>query len=359
MGWETRGNGHRYLYRKSRDSDGRVRSVYLGRDEVCHALEEVAHGRRLEASIVLRRLREALAPLDAALASVLASEARVRRLRDAYLVATGHRPHRGQWRRRRGAHAVGSPYARPFLVHSTAPLDGADAMSRKKPSRPDPMPIGAGLSSPETGILFHIPKETDEVTRQDIADAAQACLEAPSDATATRLRVALSHLPAWAFFPYADRMALRAASVLLVGNVGAASAGVEAEAERFAAELADGGGPLVRAAASHASLARVVLDAVLQSYGRTLRGSYTLKEGDHFEKRLNSAQTRYLRALATVAALQRAESEEAARAALLEAVDVERLGTGRMQLLGEPRKHSGDSLPSEADVELVAAPALR
>src|SRR5690606_19449690 len=143
--------------------------------------------------------------------------------------------------------------------------------------------------------------------------AVEACnTEKPKPEDVTRLRQALLKLPASAFEPFADRIALRSAATLLGGDVNASVALAENEAERFAAELAgEGAGPLVRAAASQAATARLILGAVTDRYGRALREQHSLTLAQHYERRMNAAQQRFLRALGAVALLRRAEEMEA------------------------------------------------
>ena len=349
MGWERRG-GQSYYYRKERTPDGRVRSVYLGSGELCRVLSECDRGRRIEADANRARLRRTLAPLDDALDALRTAEAELRTLRDAYLVATGHRTHRGQWRRRRGFDAP------PFTLDRPAFLDrpgGADLMARKKPAPVEPFEPGTGLTSPATGTLFVVTDDASEGTRRRLAEATAACsTDKPTHDDVTRLRAALAELPSSAFEPFAGRVARRDAAVTLAGATGATAAVAEVEVERFAAELVrDDDGPLVRAAADVAALARLVLDTVTARHARLVRGSYSITEAEHVEKRLNAAHTRYLRSLATVAALRRAEGSERERAARMEreappepAVSLHALLTARA---------SGDSLPAPADLDLA------
>ncbi len=386
MGWETRGSG-RYFYRKTRTPDGRVRSVYLGTGPACDVLGECDAGRRLEAEIKRRRLRRSLAPLDAALAAVRAGADALRPFVRAYLVATGYRTHRGEWRRSRALRPVVVALpplnldsrtlpARP----STAAPTGAEPMARKTPAAVQPAALppradGIELRTP-VGVAVTFPN--DGTPRPELGEALRACqTDKPTAADVSRLRDAFATLPASAFETFADRLALRSVAETLTGgvNLATAVAEAEAEAERFAGDLAGDGGPLVRAAAAQAALARLTLDTVTERHGRVCRDSYSLSEGEHFEKRLTAAQTRYLRALATVAALQRAEGVERERAASLAAA-----AAGRKPLDFNARAfppppperrsvyagltpadgraalpaHAGDSLPSPADVELVA-----
>lgn len=353
MGWEER-NGRRYYYRKERTPEG-VRSVYIGNAPGCDVLAECIAGRRLEAAAKRRRLRRTLAPYDSALSSLRDEAAELRTLARAYLVATGHRTHNGQWRRARylrlpleELRAEAGPLT---LASKQPPADMARKKKALKKEAPVPLTPGTSFGSP-AGTAITIPGGLDEGTLSALGAAIEACnTEKPKAADVTRLREALLKLPASAFEPFVEREARRSAAALLCGDVNVSVAFVENEAERFACELAGPfAGPLVRAAAEHAATARVVLDAVTERYGRVLRDGYSLKEGEHFERRLSAAQRRYLRALATVAALRRAEESEAKGAGI--ATPAERASErSALQLL----QHAGDSLPAPEEVDMATS----
>lgn len=384
MGWETRtapsGRTHGpYYVRKTRDAEGRARSTYVGSGAFAAELARFDRLTAEQAALERARARLDAEPIDAALDALRESEVRLRVLRDAYLGATGHRPHRGQWRRRRGRHADGSPFAEPFLL--TAPDDGADPMARKK--SPAAVRSEDGSAPPShvehigvsTGVGLGFIAAPGIIPKEDL-DALGAVLDKvnvpkPTEHDVTALRDALVRLPERALGELAGPSGRRAVALSMNGaELGYAVAHIEAEAVRFARSLAsDADGPLVRAAAEQTATARLILDAVTRRYGTAFQGQYRIAEMDHLERRMSSAQTRYLRALATVAALRRAEGDERERAARLDAAAEElRLDSARTvgQLGGRsvyadlppPPDHVGDSLPSPADVELVASAAV-
>jgi len=378
MGWETRTTPHGrthgpYYVRKTRDAEGRVRSGYVGRGPFAH---ELARFERLSAETeALQRASDRcrLAPLDDALAALRADAARLRVWRDAYLVATGHRSHRGQWRRRRGRHADGSPFAAPLILDaagvSTRPA-GADPMARKKTSPDVLMHVGATLSLGGTPA-FTVP-EAPEHVRRELAAALDANAAGCSDAHAIgRLRAAFAAFPAESFGPFLEPIVLDAVA-MQIGTDAVGHALAAAEAARFAEALRmPTDGPLVAAAVAHTAAAFLVCQAVTAQYGAVLSKSHALALAQSYETRMTAAQTRYLRALATVAALRRAEGDERERAAHLDAgrIDATLTAAGRISSLPPPpdarerireklarlaAEQSGDSLPSPADVELVA-----
>ena len=159
--------------------------------------------------------------------------------------------------------------------------------------------------------------------RPALASAIRACqTDKPTPADVSRLRDELLTLPAESWgVPLASAEAVRSLAGLVLGSdvPSAATAVVEANAARLASDLAGPeAGPMVRAAAAQAAAAGLCLDAVTARYGRAVAGSYSLDNAAAFERRMTAAQTRYLRALATVAALRRAEGSERERAAKME-----------------------------------------
>ena len=100
MGWERRPNkqGVAYYYRSVRLGD-RVRKVYLGRGEAGHeaaAAQELKRKGRLEAKKLLQDAHNCTDEADR-LAAELREWANV--LLSTWLILTGHRKRRGQWRR--------------------------------------------------------------------------------------------------------------------------------------------------------------------------------------------------------------------------------------------------------------------
>ncbi|OZC02410.1 hypothetical protein, partial [Rubricoccus marinus] len=197
------------------------------------------------------------------------------------------------------------------------------------------------------------------------------------------VRDALAAFPAECFGSLSGALARRALAGFVTGvdvegtptdATGAAVALAELEIERHAAELArPDDGPLVRAACEQAANARIVLDKVTRGYVSALSGSYFNNAARGWENRLSAAQTRHVRALATVAALRKAEREEARAADRHES---ERLRAQR-GALAAPRAHrrglysalspeasevpmalpvhSGDSMPDPREVNVSTA----
>ena len=338
---------------------------------------------RERADLARRSLAAALAPFDAALAALDADAARLRPWRDAAHVVTGRHRHRGQWRRRRGwtppdgpALALLSP---PGDAHTTAP-NGAEPMPRKKKTPQPAAPLVVGADANVNGRTVLTVPEMPERYRALLAEAFNAADAAAGDpakerAAAGELRRLFAHVPADAFPPFLAPFALDALAPLLGSGAGAHALATR-DAEAFADALAQPtDGPLVRAAVSHAAACYLVCHAVTASYGDRLSREHSFNLAANYEKRLTAAQTRYLRALATVAALRRAENDERERAARFAAdlatpADRRSLYRG----LGAPDArafpppppgdagarlppHAGDSVPRADDVEIVASAA--
>ncbi|PAP79475.1 hypothetical protein B1759_14220 [Rubrivirga sp. SAORIC476] len=298
MGWETRRNGRRYYYGKERTEDGRVRSVYLGTGPVSECIAEYAEGRRLEASLRRRELACTFGPIDAALNALRASEARLRLWRDAYLVATGHRSHRGQWRRRRGLTLP------PFTLDSH-PAERPAPMPKKKTPAPDSeMFVGGTLV------------ETDPDALDGLAEAIGKCRGAdPPPGAVEDLRRILLEGPRIAYGLSAKQARQYAARFAAGGDDVAVRTIIETEAASMEADLREEtDGPLVRAACRHAADARLILDGVRRGYVSALTGTFYNDSATMWERRQSAAQTRYLRALATVAKLREVEAKERRRA---------------------------------------------
>lgn len=398
MGWETRGNG-RYYYRKERTASGRVRSVYVGGEGELLAhlyAEQRDDARRMKAALARIRARS-LAPLDAALGALRERESRLRLWRDAFMVAAGHRRHRGQWRRRRGCPLPPHPFPSWEPAPSWEPSSSEPTPDARE-GPPDmatntPAPVRPGESwNLATGPVFVAP-EGMEPERQRLAEAvarAEAAAEsgaAPAVAWqgVADLRDALAAFPSECFSGVTGGAARRSIAALVSGadtseapTYGAILAlGVaEAEMVRHARELAeDGDGPLVRAACEQAAHARAVLDFAVRGHANVVNGTYRLSLAEHWEKRVTSAQVRHTRAMATVALLRRAEREERRRmdrhvkahgenAVDLAARELDRRAGLFSRALPSPEAsadrpalpaHSGDSVPRAGDVELRAA----
>jgi hypothetical protein len=99
LGWEQRGSSS-YYYRKER-SGRRVRSVYVGRDDIAElsaALDEMEQVQKKTKLRTERRERETFRSLDANIDSLSRVASMVTQ---AVLIAGGFHQHKRQWRKRK------------------------------------------------------------------------------------------------------------------------------------------------------------------------------------------------------------------------------------------------------------------
>jgi hypothetical protein len=101
MGWDRKGRGPEtgYYYESVRTPDG-VKKVYRGRGATGQLAASLVEGRRRDRQAARDAVRAAAGAEADSLADELLDWACV--LRDAWLVASGYRRRRGEWRKRRG-----------------------------------------------------------------------------------------------------------------------------------------------------------------------------------------------------------------------------------------------------------------
>jgi hypothetical protein len=259
MGWETRASG-RYYYRKERGEDGTVRSVYMGKGYVPESYEIIQRGREMER----RLLRLDTNPVDDALSLLAACEDETRELTRAHLIATGHRTHRGQWRRRR-------------IPPSDCTQSNTDPAMPQKTRTVD-LDVRKG---DEEGFRLLNACNTDNPKHSDVLALRRWLLDNPKNKA--------GHLA-------------EAARAEVIELCARSPNKLRAELIRFEMEegeralLQGGDGPLERAIAAQIATAHAVLTHVQERYALALQGSYGHAQGEHWEKRLTLAQRRYLRA---------------------------------------------------------------
>ena len=182
------------------------------------------------------------------------------------------------------------------------------------------------------------------------------------------LRRLLLAAPRRAFGLSAKQARQYAARFAAGGDDAAVRTMIEVEAGSMEAELReDTDGPLVRAACRHAADARLILDGVQRGYVSSLTGTFYRDSATMWDCRKSAAQTRYLRALATVAKLREVEAKERRRADRhgLQMDAARRVlpprGDRRSVYADLPVRaalpaRSGEALPSPEAGEVMAAP---
>lgn len=276
MAWEERGGGS-YYYQKRRGEDGRVVSEYLGSGMLAQAtaqLDEIDRERRQALRLAVRQM---LAPIDDMLRTLRSAAADTRRLVSAHLLATGHRTHKGQWRRSR--HATQLIMNLPDTTNSALPARkaGRSTMSREE----------------EAALIERC--NSKKVSPDDLR-ALRKWLKSADARTRNAIR---QHQPG------------RTATLRLGGGSQSVLAR-ELNAERIT-EVQDAYGwqeapPPERVQIELVALAYLVLDDVQTRYGNAMSERHDFDVAVHYEKRLTSAQYRFnaaVESLERVRALKR------------------------------------------------------
>ena len=100
MGWEER-NGCTYYYQKSRDSDGRVRSRYVGTGQIALFVAYSDQLDKAKATQLRRQQRNERKKDEEQDRAVAEFSRSAKALRDSCLVLAGFHTHKGQWRKKR------------------------------------------------------------------------------------------------------------------------------------------------------------------------------------------------------------------------------------------------------------------
>jgi hypothetical protein len=99
MGWERRNYGL-YYYRKKRYGK-KVISEYIGTGQTAELIEELDKSERQEREITRLEWQEYQAEIKGVEAEVIQVDKTIQSLLRATLLASGHHPHKGEWRRMR------------------------------------------------------------------------------------------------------------------------------------------------------------------------------------------------------------------------------------------------------------------
>ncbi|WP_420455749.1 hypothetical protein [Rubrivirga sp.] len=382
MGWETRsgrdGAEHGpYYYRKERTADG-VRSVYVGSGETAALFARSDEILAERAALQRFRLRSLLGPIDDALGALRDAERRLRLYRDAYLVACGYRDHKGEWRRRRRSSLT--PFSLPpaDMAKKSAPQRANTRATL--PTKPDGMRVGTALEM-DGREVFRPPVGSDEADVRAVEAALRLAEAGDDERAAVDLRKALSAFPPEAFGP-----SMQGTTTTCVARSYTSQPVPQAflmlECERNAEALIEpGDSALVAGACRLAALAELALHVAQARASASLGKGESLRLIESLDARVTSAQTRYLRAVATVAKLREMERQERRRVdkhtkthgsniPQMAAAEISRRRKARAeaQTVGELLEtnpaarppvplpaHAGDSTPSPAELDLVAS----
>src|SRR5688500_1640300 len=99
MGWEQRGNNS-YYYKKEREG-ARVRSIYVGRGEIAHMVEQIQSTSPLLEKVVPKMKSRDVIKEEKAEAVLKQATDLLQLMTEAALLTTGFHTHHRQWRRKR------------------------------------------------------------------------------------------------------------------------------------------------------------------------------------------------------------------------------------------------------------------
>ncbi len=277
MGMETRGNS-RYYYRKERQGS-RVISTYLGTGATADLIAECESLRRVEEARVRANIKREQRTINEQAMLVLGTEADVRGLVRAVLLACGFYQHKRQWRRRM-QQDIATIEQLPAAV---APQgnDGWPALRAALDLQPTPTGKGG------------------KVTKADEAAAEQQRVQA--------VRQVLRDYPN--LWNRARRMISNAEKTLIervTPHEGLAREFLETGMKGMRRELGYDTAPMLeKLLIEQIALAWLDWDAVQQGYARNAVGSHSVSSGTYWDRRVTGAQARYLRALEALARVRR------------------------------------------------------
>ncbi len=284
MAWEQRGTNS-YYYRK-RWQDGRVVSEYLGTGALAQLLVALEEARRAKEET--ERLDERRRRAQAAIGRRVLAEpvAQLRALTRAVLLVNGYHQHKGQWRK-----AVMGQDIVEHAQTGTALNPGADAAEEQRGY--DALSAALRIKAEPTG-------KRGVVTPADEAQAEQARRAA--------VRQVLRDYPC--LWPRLRNL-LSNAEHALIDAIGCNRESAMGQVMiKSLQSLRDGLGyqdaPLLeQLLIEHIVLAWLDMDIVQQYYAGNAMKQHALNSGAYWDRRMNGAQLRYLRAVEALARVRR------------------------------------------------------
>lgn len=283
MAWERRGN-NRYYYGKRREGK-RCVSEYHGSDATGTLIAACDTARRDRAEQERAAAQAERRRIEGGSQTVKTLAAQLRALTAAALVSNGYHQHKGQWRRR--------------MEHSLKPGESMTMV----PAAPsvDPAEVQRGLQALQAALTI-VAQPTGEGGKVTIVQEAQADLERRK---AVR-QVLQAYLCIWP--KLRERVAASEDALITVRCDPSSASGQLAHftLKAMRDELGYHQAPLLeQLLMEHVALAWFDFDTVQLLYGQMTSGSHTYASGAYWDRRLNSAQQRYLRAVETLARVRR------------------------------------------------------
>ncbi len=277
MGMETRRN-NRYYYRKERRGT-RVISSYVGTGATAELIAECETLRRAEEAQARAKLKREQRKIKEQAALVLGTEADIRGLVKAVLLATNHYQHKRQWRRRMQQDIT--TIEQPPTPAAPQGNDGWPALRAALDLQPTPTGKGGKVT------------KADEIAaeRQRVLAARQVLRDYPN------------------LWNRARRMVSNAEKTMIervTPEAGVAREFLETSLRGIRRELGYDTAPMLeKLLIEQIAVAWLDWDIVQQMYAKNATQSHTLTSGGYWDRRVTGAQARYLRALEALARVRR------------------------------------------------------
>lgn len=284
MAWEARGD-NRYYYRKAWQ-DGRCVSLYLGSGQAA-AMMATYDARMQHAAATARRAElDHRQQINAGSQAVKELAAELRLVVSAVLIANDYHQHKRQWRKRmRPGH---------LAYGEMSPIPAALLP-------PDPKEVQRGLDA--LGDAFRMPGLENVAVEDMTAEMAQN--EKKRRAT---IRQVLNDYPC--IWPHL-RTRISKTGELLIKVMAGSKDSVRGQMAMhmltgMRTELGYDTSPLLeQMLIEHVTLAYLDLDIIQNFYAQSALDSHTYAAGTYWDRRLTSAQHRYLRAVESLARVRR------------------------------------------------------
>ncbi len=284
MGIETRRNG-RYYYRKERHGT-RVTSTYVGSGPVAALIVEYEELRKAEELYKRSLFKRQQQQIKQQATLVLGTEADVRELVKAVLIANGFHQHKRQWRKRM-QHDI-PPQGQPAGAIVTV---DTEAENRRE-----------GLAALRAALAMEAQpaKPGGRITERDRAIAER-------DKRAAVRQVLAEYPSIWGHLRHFLSSAQGTMIEATCGSSDSVAALVmEKTLKAMRNELGfEQAGVLERLLIEQVVVAFLDCDYVQQAYAQKAMNNHTLSTGAYFDRRVTSAQARYLRALEALARVRR------------------------------------------------------
>jgi hypothetical protein len=287
MAWEQRGT-HSYYYVKRREG-GRCVSVYHGAGEVAQALALIDAADRQEAAHARMAEQARRAPVETARTIVRGIAQELRTVTAAVLVANGYHQHKRQWRRR---------------MDRTRPAGGSMVPRAAALAPPDPEEVKRGLAALDQALTIG-PEATKKGKAAESADLLA------ERARRVAVRQVLNEYPC--IWPHLRGRLTNARRALLEAagcHPDTATGMVVVHAMKaMRNDLDYAYAPMLeQLLIEQVVLTWFDLDLMQQYYAGNAIKTHALTAGAYWDRRLNSAQQRHLRAVESLARVRRLSS---------------------------------------------------